>query len=119
MKHTFGFGHWILDGQGNPVQEHDVIKWAEWFEKAQKSKLRVVAQTDIGHYQVSTVFLATNHSIGGSTPLLFETMVFDKRAEPGRGVDKDDWFGRYPTRQDAIVGHQAIVGLVRKETGIQ
>lgn len=98
----------------------DVIKWAEWFERAD----RHVAKTDIGipawkywlgkllkiknwePVQISTVFLGLDHSFGGDIPILFETMVF------GGNYDMDQ--ERYATWDDAEKGHKQMcekVGL--------
>jgi hypothetical protein len=66
-------GNWkyILIGQ-TPVPESDVLKWAEWFETAD----RVVAQTEIGASVVSTVFMGLDHRRDDGPPLLFETAIF-------------------------------------------
>lgn len=63
----------ILDAQGRPVPETDLIKWAEWLETAD----RVVGRETIGPCKVSTVFLGLDHRFGeGGPPILWETMVF-------------------------------------------
>ena len=64
--------NYILIGQ-TPVMEPDIVKWAQWFEKAD----RRVARTQVGKCEVSTVFLGTDNNFSGhGPPLLFETMVF-------------------------------------------
>jgi hypothetical protein len=69
-------GRYILIGQ-TPVAEPDILAWAEWFETAD----RVVEQTEVGGYFVSTIFLALDHDLRGlGPPLLFETMVFSDQA---------------------------------------
>jgi hypothetical protein len=62
-----------------PVPEPDTLKWAYWFETAD----RVVAQDKLGAILISTVFLGLDHQFGyGGPPLLFETMIFtDGEAE--------------------------------------
>jgi hypothetical protein len=63
---------YILIGQ-TPVVEADFLKWARWFEDAD----RLVARTEVGSVVVSTVFLGLDHRMfGDGPPLLFETMVF-------------------------------------------
>lgn len=44
---------YILNEQGNPVVERDLMKWAKWFEVA-----------------------GLDHSFGGGPPILFKTMIF-------------------------------------------
>ena len=66
-------GHYILDADGNPRPEPDVIKWATWFEKGN----RIVKQDQIGEVWVSTVFLGLDHDFTGKgPPILWETMTF-------------------------------------------
>jgi hypothetical protein len=64
-------GHWVLAGR-TPVIEPDVLKWARWFETAD----RRVAFTEVPGGVVSTVFLGLDHNFGDGPPLLFETMSF-------------------------------------------
>lgn len=69
---TLRGGHYILVGQ-SPVIEPDALKWARWFETAD----RKVALTEVGPHTISTVFLGLDHNfMGKGPPLLFETMVF-------------------------------------------
>lgn len=110
---------WILDDDGNPVSEPDLMKWADWFGDAQKNQLRVVARTDVSNYEVSTVFLALDYSFGGPEPILYETMVFAKGAKPGVSTNDDGFFDRYSTREEALQGHERIVGLVKKKQALQ
>lgn len=107
--------NYILDKDGNPILEPDIFKWARWMEKGK----RVIAQTHVGHYMVSTVFLGLDYSFSGGTPILFESMVFDERKKRGEDEQDDGMFNRYHTRQEAITGHMTIVELVKKKAGIQ
>jgi hypothetical protein len=54
---------------------------------------------------VSTVFLAINHNFHSGPPLLFETMVFG-----GRLDGEQD---RYSTWEEALLGHDSMVGRVK------
>ena len=63
---------YVLYKDGNPVEEPDLIKWATWFEDAD----RHVADERVGKSQISTVFLGIDHSFEGVEPVLWETMVF-------------------------------------------
>ena len=56
---------------------------------------------------VSTVFLGLDHSFGGGTPILFETMIF--------GGEYDDYQERYHTLEEAQVGHEKAISLVKME----
>jgi hypothetical protein len=64
--------NYILNENGNPVLEQDIIAWAHWFETA----ARRVAHDTISDASVSTVFLGIDHSFGSGPPVLWETMVF-------------------------------------------
>ncbi len=68
-------GKYILAEDGRtPVLVEDIRDWARWFETAE----RTLARTNLGALgEVSTVFLATDHSYSNfGPPVLWETMVF-------------------------------------------
>lgn len=87
-------GNYVLDAEGNPVLEPDVVKWAKW----QQSAARHVGYWACGDYCVSSVFLGVDHSFSsmmtGRTPVLWETMVFGLE---GFG----DLMERHTSRDDA------------------
>lgn len=87
---------------GVPVPEPDLIKWARSFKNIDN---RRVAFTEIGDVHVSTVFLGLDHSFGGGKPVLFETMIFEG--------EHDGYQERYCTLEDAMIGHERAVALVR------
>lgn len=88
---------YILVGK-TPVPEPDLIKWATWFEAAD----RTVKKTELpGGILVSTVFLGTNHAFFGGVPILFETMIF--------GGEQDEYQQRYATWEEAEAGHEEAV----------
>ena len=95
---------YILDGH-TPVPCEDLLTWARWLETA----TRRVAETQIGTYRVSTVFLGLNHSFGAGPPLLFETMIFG-------GTDADEFQERYTTWDKAVKGHEEAVALVQAQS---
>lgn len=98
------FGKYILDDDGNPQLEPDLIKWAMWFEKNLDG--RRVAVTEIGEVKVSTVFLALDHGWGQGPPVLWETMVF--------GGEMDQEMNRCPgSREQAEAMHQDMVERVK------
>ena len=100
---------YILDSNGDPVAEEDLLTWARWFEDAGKNGKRRVDETTIGDSRVSTVFLGLDHSFGDGPPLIFETLVF--------GGKLDQEMERYSTKEQALEGHQAMCKMVREANG--
>jgi hypothetical protein len=94
-------GRYILK-DGVPVPEPDLLTWAKWLEDDDH---RRVALTEVGEARISTVFLGLDHSFGGGAPVLFETMVF--------GGELDEHCQRYYTLEEAMIGHERIVAVVR------
>ena len=96
--------NYILDADNNPVLEPDVVKWAKWYEIAN----RHVGNTVIGGIKISTVFLGLDHNFGGSgPPVLWESMIF--------GGENDDYQERYTSYKRAVNGHKLAVDMVKKE----
>jgi hypothetical protein len=94
-----------IERGGEPVAIADVMAWAMWMED---KDARRVALTQRGDVRVSTVFLGIDHAWGeGMPPLLYETMVFNG---PHDGTQR-----RYSTREEALVGHRAMVEKVMGE----
>jgi hypothetical protein len=87
---------------GLPIPEPDLMKWAGWFENADKE--RRVALTERDGVMVSTVFLSLDHNfVRRGPPLLYETLV--------RGGDHDGEMDRYSTKEEAVAGHEQMVKL--------
>ncbi len=67
---------YILNENGVPVPEPDMVKWGRWMWEAS----RVVAREEVREAVVSTVFLGLDHSFAfdypDAPPVLWETMVF-------------------------------------------
>ena len=93
-------GNYILNGK--TAVECDVMTWARWFDKNFNS--RVVAKTETGNGDVSTVFLGLDHAYDNGPPMIFETMVF--------GGPLDQEIERYSTWEQAEAGHAAMVERV-------
>lgn len=91
---------YVLDDDGIPVLEPDILKWVTGRNRD------VVAKTIIGDVKISTVFLSTNHAFDAGMPLLFETMIL--------GNHYDCYQRRYVTRTGALEGHAEAVALVKK-----
>jgi hypothetical protein len=53
---------YILNDQGEPVPEPNLMKWAKWYETADKH----VAYDPIDEINVSTIFLGVDHAFGGA-----------------------------------------------------
>lgn len=84
-----------------PVPEPDIIKWAQWYETAD----RQVARTEEGGVMISTVFLGIDHGWRESgPPILYETMVF--------GGSHNEEMDRYATWEEAERGHWEMVNRV-------
>jgi len=95
-------GKYILDVNGDPVEEPDLRKWGRWFEVTEN---RVVAREIVGNANVSTVFLGLDHAFDGGIPILFETMIF--------GGEHNEYQERYATRAGAIDGHNRVVAALK------
>ncbi len=98
-------GLYVLDKQGDPVREPDVLKWGKWFESANEK--RIVSQVKLENgVRVSTVFLGIDHNFCmDGPPLLWETMIF--------GGPHDQWEERYSSLEDALLGHLQAVELAQ------
>jgi hypothetical protein len=102
----------LYDRDGNP------ITMEQWNTLLGNFDYKIVRQTQIGPYWVSTVWLGLDHNYFSSPPLIFETMVF--------GVTRDDpmldTLGpdiecvRYATEEQAIAGHEEMCTLIRATT---
>lgn len=94
-------GQYILDEDGEPVPEPDLLKWGAWYREADRHVAVTIVGGDGDHQvRVSTVFVGMDHNFGGvnSTPILWETMIF--------GGPNSDYMRRYTTRADALAGHE-------------
>ena len=107
-------GQYVLNDQGEPMPERDLLTWARWMETA----ARVVERSYIADLWISTVFLGLDHGLPlmqelldnplGYRPILWETMVF-------RGHEPID-MERYRSRQEAVAGHERMVEKYLRET---
>lgn len=96
---------YILNEHGEPVPCEDVLEWGRFFKNGEA---RRVAYTDVtDDVYVSTVFLGLDHSFGGATPILWETMIF--------GGEHNGWQDRYTSREDAVTGHARAVRIAKGE----
>lgn len=86
------WGVYILDENGVPQKEINIVKWADWFGK---SGNRHVAVTAVGDHEVCTDFIGIND-------IMWETIVFP---------DADE-IRRYYTKAEAEAGHWDTVEWV-------
>ena len=79
----------------------------EWASRIGDRDYKRVAWTEVGAYQVSTVWLGLNHNWNpDGPPLIFETMVFG-------GGNHDLDMDRYSTLAGALAGHEQTCLLIR------
>lgn len=91
---------YIINDEGNPVEEPDTLAWGRWFKTAER---RIMCDKLPNGTRVSTIFLGLDHSFGGGSPILYETMVF--------GGAHDGYQERYTTKEEALLGHKRAVEL--------
>lgn len=95
-----------FDREGNPLTD-----LMEWGRLHMDIRYKTVAKAVVGEARVSTVWLGYNYQFGDGPPLIFETMIF--------GGPRDDETWRYPTEDEARVGHQRVVDELVNETGAE
>ena len=98
--------HYILDENGEPKPERDLLRWRRWFETSN----RTLRYTEMPVGDVSTVFpgldLDPRFLPGrGRHPVLWETMIF--------GGPLDGYQERYSSRAEALRGHREAVEQAR------
>ena len=102
--------NYILDENGQPVREPNLLRWAEWFDNLRHQRVLAIDKLPNG-VTVSTVFLSVNHRFTGhGPPVLWETMIF------GGDHDREMW--RYDSREKARAGHAEAVRIASQEKPI-
>lgn len=96
---------WIFDRQfveidGKPVRVGDVLRAAGAVFSVDRRVALDEFEVDGEVVRVSTVFLGLDHQFGEGAPLVYETMVFGAA---------DDYQARWSTREQAEIGHRALV----------
>ena len=113
---------YILNEQGVPVVEPDLMKWGRWF--SDRRDQRIVKQEMVGDLKVSTVFLGLDHNFSPKgPPVLWETMVFHPNPDPkpcpitGRvfkEIELDGYTRRCSgSREQAEAMHERMVNKVK------
>jgi hypothetical protein len=96
------------DRQGKPISV------AAWSFRHCDSGYRVVAQTRLRGWLVSTVWLGLDHSYGQGPPLIFETMVFLPDGS-SLGDGDEEYCERYATEAEARDGHDLALNWVAEK----
>lgn len=103
---------YMLDGRHRPVPCESFI---EAMRKAVQDGCYHVGKDTKDGVTVSTVFLVLDHNFSGKgPPVLFETMVFGKKAEGQAETIHDQECARYCTWDEAKAGHKKMVNKVLK-----
>jgi hypothetical protein len=102
-------GRYIL-AERKPVEEPDLLAWAEWFETAE----RKVARDEVGASVVSTVFLGLDHNFGEGPPLLFETMIFTDGDGGGMSWRTATWADAEKQHREAVAELKLTGGRVKR-----
>ena len=98
-------GEYILDDEGNPVPERNVLVWGDWLATHD----RHLATTNFSWGKVSTIFLGLDERFISfdlqdpliHKPVLWETMVF------GGSLDGEQ--RQYTSKEEALEGHRQLV----------
>lgn len=80
----------------------------EWGRSYGHHERKVLRQTHVYGYMISTVWLGMDHNYFGGIPLIFETMVF----APERTAFLDLECRRYSTLTEAHLGHDEVVSML-------
>ncbi len=92
------------DRQGQPM---NLLDWGRRFEDME---YKIVKQTTIGEFFISTVWFGLNYSFGDGPPMIFETMIFQHGQETENELD--GFQERYATEAEAEAGHAGAVAAV-------
>lgn len=93
---------WYLDENGNPHQ-CTYEEYRKYYKLYESRRMQFARKTQINGAEVSTVFLRSDHGVGG-TPVLWETMVF--------GGKLDGEMDRYTSDDAASEGHKTMCNRV-------
>jgi hypothetical protein len=101
-----GIHYAVLRGH-EVVETDDILEWSRSFE----SLNRIVEQTTVNNYWISTVFVGLYSTFGSSRPRWFESMIFEERE--GKSVNSSRFERHYSTWEEAEVGHAELVEIIR------
>lgn len=91
------------DRDGNPI---DVLIWGKLFEDMD---YKIIALTEIGPYEISTVWVGLDRNWLSDKLAIFETIIFCKDEQ-----DKLHHYEEtYATKEEALEGHQLIIEMTK------
>jgi len=98
---------------GEVVPCDDTVRWAMWWEAANRNNLKHLALTEVApNVVVSTIFIGIDMSFGRSKkPYLWETMVSSDYGW--------DYQRRYDSAESAMAGHEAMVAEIEERLGLR
>lgn len=98
-------GRYILDENGNPKPESDVMAWTEWIENRENTNIAFdwceSSDGDPDLYIATTFLGEDKDQLGSGEPILFETRVWDN--------DATYLVQNYATKAAALEGHKAAL----------
>lgn len=102
-----------LRGRSSPLRFYNKlgrpISMQEWTLLLEDQKYGRIADTTVGPWRVSTVWLGLNHAFMPDMPKqIFESMIFGPEEEPLNERQR-----RYATLEEARIGHETLVAIVR------
>lgn len=80
----------------------------EWWKLFWDHEYKVIKQTNINWYLVSTIWLWLNHWFDSDHPLYFETMIFKEWS------GDDLYVKRYTTKSEAKEWHNDVIAYMKK-----
>jgi hypothetical protein len=98
---------YIIDDHGHIKLEKNVRKWGKWCQEHQREM--IISKNEINGAVISTVFLGVCIN-KLAEPILYETMVF------GHKWDRLQYRYNYSNKADALIGHAAMMDMVRKDS---
>lgn len=101
-----GIHYAVLRGQ-EVIETDDIFEWSRSFESFD----RIVEQTTVNQYWISTVFIGLYSTYRKGPPRWFETMVFEERE--GKSIKSGRFERHYSTWVEAKLGHDAMVEIIR------
>jgi hypothetical protein len=97
------------------------INLMDWGKKCEDESYKVLKQEYIDRYFISTVWVGMNMRIFRQQPIqIFETMIFLPDEEENKDADPLYLFQeRYSTEEEAFLGHEVALSLVRAQLLIE
>lgn len=75
----------------------------------QNPEYQHVKKDVVDGFLISTVWLGLNHNNFNKTPIIFETMIFKGDDNPF-----EEYQERYATEDEALIGHEKAIEIVKK-----